>query len=93
MPQFLDSITMYIFTENQYVDNAKWKKIYMYLINSLWKNFSKCVKLVQNLTHFEKKFSKCVELVPNLTHFEKNFQSALSWSQNITHFEKIFQSA
>ena len=26
MPQFLDSITMYIFTENQYVDNAKWKK-------------------------------------------------------------------
>ena len=43
--------------------------------NAVW-NFSKCVKLVPNLTHFEIFFSKCVKLVPNLTHFEKIFQSA-----------------
>ena len=29
--------------------------------------FSKCIKLIQNLKHFEK-FSKCVTLVPNLRH-------------------------
>ena len=72
---------MYIFTKNQFVDNAKWKKNIMYMINTLWKIFSKCVKLVPNLTHFEIFFSKCVALVPNLTHVEKIFQSALSWSQ------------
>ena len=37
----------------------------MYILNALWKFFSKCVELVPNLTHFEKKY-RVLWFSPNL---------------------------
>ena len=83
---------MYIFTKNQFDDNAKWKKIYMYLINALWKKISECVKLVPNLTHFEFFFFKVRWSGPKFNALWKTISKCVKLVPNLTHFEKNFQS-
>ena len=53
----------------------------MYTLNALWKKFSKCVKLVLNLTHFEKKFQNALP--------QRGATTIVTDPQYIYHFGKF----